>query len=724
MRNIATRYGSKSLLIIGCVAAMPYTAYAAEKEDSDESLKSYELSDIIITAEADDEDEDIYAGGQIARKTNLGILGDRDYMDTPLHVQSYSEQYIEDKQAHTLNELLLNNASVQEVSGSSSNNLWSVRGMDFNGGDVSFNGLFNIAPYYANNIDAVERVDVIMGPSALLNGMPPSQSMGASINLVPKRAKDEQITRFTVSYGNGYQFGQKLDIGRRFGRDNMYGLRMNFSHRSGYTTFDNEHQETKAAALAFDVRHSKLTASLDAGYLERDFDRPTSPLRLDNYSTRSRLPAPLSGSMNLADENNYLHARDKYGLIRADYKFTDDWSAYLAAGMRHSTQDYVYNTFRITNNATGAARILNQYFPRENKADTQEIGIQGKFSSGDLRHDLTLAYNRTHWENFQRSGTLRAYYVTNYYNIQFRNIGGSYNRHLNKTAETTFTGFALTDIITVPNDRWQFILGARYQEVNSKGFNQNTGAQTSYYNSSTVSPALGIVFKATSAVSLYASYIQGLEPGRTVNDSEADNDGYTFSPQKTRQHEVGLKFDSGKFGGTLAVYEAKRPTIRWSAFSPVPAVNPIGTYEQVEYTNQGVELSFFGEPHNGTRLIGGFNWVHPEYYNGTRVAGIPGFNAVIGVEQDIRGVEGLSVSARLRYTSSAYYEDSTYAILFDPYFLTDIGARYEFKAGRTPMTLRFDVNNLFDKRYWKSGTSYRGVLGEGRNVMVSLTAEL
>ena len=37
-----------------------------------------------------------------------------------------------------------------------------------------------------------ERIDVLKGPSALLNGMPPGGSVGGSVNLVPKRAGDDR----------------------------------------------------------------------------------------------------------------------------------------------------------------------------------------------------------------------------------------------------------------------------------------------------------------------------------------------------------------------------------------------------------------------------------------------------------------------------------------------------------------------------------------------------
>ena len=36
--------------------------------------------------------------------------------------------------------------------------------------------------------ELAERVEVLKGPTAMLNGMPPNSSIGGTVNIVPKRA--------------------------------------------------------------------------------------------------------------------------------------------------------------------------------------------------------------------------------------------------------------------------------------------------------------------------------------------------------------------------------------------------------------------------------------------------------------------------------------------------------------------------------------------------------
>ncbi|MGV8294219.1 TonB-dependent receptor plug domain-containing protein, partial [Pseudomonas aeruginosa] len=65
---------------------------------------------------------------------------------------------------------------------------YSIRGFSSSTTDISFGGLFGMAPYYRTTPEMFERIEVLKGPSALLNGMPPGGSVGGTVNLVPKRA--------------------------------------------------------------------------------------------------------------------------------------------------------------------------------------------------------------------------------------------------------------------------------------------------------------------------------------------------------------------------------------------------------------------------------------------------------------------------------------------------------------------------------------------------------
>ena len=133
-----------------------------------------------------------YSGGQVAKGAQVGFLGERDFMDTPFNQSSYTSTLMQNQQARSIADVAANDPSVR--------NAWPavgystalmIRGFSFNSNDMSFGGLYGIAPTLLVAPDYLERVEILKGPSAMLNGMPPFGSVGGAVNLVPKRAQGE-----------------------------------------------------------------------------------------------------------------------------------------------------------------------------------------------------------------------------------------------------------------------------------------------------------------------------------------------------------------------------------------------------------------------------------------------------------------------------------------------------------------------------------------------------
>lgn len=57
-------------------------------------------------------------------------------------------------------------------------------------------------------IEGIERVEILKGPSSFLNGVPPiGGGIGGTINLIPKRATDQPVTRVTTGLSSQSEFG-------------------------------------------------------------------------------------------------------------------------------------------------------------------------------------------------------------------------------------------------------------------------------------------------------------------------------------------------------------------------------------------------------------------------------------------------------------------------------------------------------------------------------------
>jgi len=206
-----------------------------------------------------------YAGGQVATGGRVGLLGTKDFMETPFNTISYTEQYIADQQARDISEVIAKTDPSVFMSGiaGESNESYSIRGFRSDVGDVTVNGLAGMGGYYRNSPEAYERVEVLKGPSALLNGMPPKGSAGGAVNLVTKRAGDDPLFRVTGSYMSDSHFGGHVDLGRRFGEDKQFGIRLNTAYRDGEIAVKDQDKKITQTSLGLDWRGERVRLSAD-----------------------------------------------------------------------------------------------------------------------------------------------------------------------------------------------------------------------------------------------------------------------------------------------------------------------------------------------------------------------------------------------------------------------------------------------------------------------------
>src|SRR5690606_11494030 len=92
------------------------------------------------------------------------------------------------------------------------------------------------------------------------------------------RAGDIPLTRLTTTYESKSVLGTHLDMGRRFGDDNQWGIRVNGVYKNGKTSLDDGRQKFGLGALALDYRSPDLRWSLDA-YSQRE--------NIDNFRSQN-----------------------------------------------------------------------------------------------------------------------------------------------------------------------------------------------------------------------------------------------------------------------------------------------------------------------------------------------------------------------------------------------------------------------------------------------------
>ena len=128
-------------------------------------------------------------------------------------------------------------------------------------------------------------------------------------------------------------------MGRRFGPDNAWGLRVNGSCRNGDTNIDDGKQEFGLMALALDYRSTQLRWSVDAYAQKEETDifRAQTGFR----PGIAFIPKAPSGRRAVYDGAD-LALRDATIASRLEYDLSPDLMLYAAAGYHYgaSEQDF------------------------------------------------------------------------------------------------------------------------------------------------------------------------------------------------------------------------------------------------------------------------------------------------------------------------------------------------------------------------------------------------
>ncbi|ATP50963.1 TonB-dependent receptor [Pseudomonas sp. DCB_AW] len=637
-----------------------------------------------------------YAGGQVARQGSQGLLGSRDFMDTPFSMTTYTSDLVKNQQARTLGDLIASDPSVRATNPAGGRfEQFTIRGFSLFNSDVSYNGLFGILPTYSIDMEMADRVDIIKGPSQLLNGISPRGSVGGGINVVPKRAGDTPITEFTGSYASGSQAGGAVDVGRRFGESGQFGIRFNGVKQAGDTEWEHQRVERDMAVLGLDFRGERLRLSTDIGHTERDTDAPQERVLI---GANAKVPSANDVHHNYAQAWSKARTNDTFGAFNAEYDISDSLMAYGAVGARKSNHDFLRHNVSIINDA-GDFTVQPRDFTRDESVRTATAGVRNWFHTGPVSHEVNLAATYFYMD-FTNGGARYASAPSNLYNPVATPTPGTPTRLDPKVyTENRFSGVALADTLGFFDDRLLLTLGARWQRVQVDDWSDGVKGDTAY-DEEKVSPSAGVLLKVSEQLSLYANYMEGLSQGK-IAPSTSVNEDQIFPPFTSRQVEVGAKYDLGKVGFTASVFRIRQPAYETNATTRV--FGPNGKRD-----NRGVELSVFGEPLEGVRLLGGVMYIDSELtdtvggaFDGNRAPATPEYNVNVGAEWDVPRVNGLTLTARGIHSSSQYLDQNN-SKQIDGWERFDLGARYAFKVDETQVTLRASVENVLDDRYWAS----------------------
>ncbi|MFM0737443.1 TonB-dependent siderophore receptor [Paraburkholderia xenovorans] len=659
-----------------------------------------------------------FGGGQVARGTDFGVLGQKKNIDVPFSMTTYTSKLMEDQQARTLADVLANDPAVRSTSGYANfAQAFVIRGFLLAGDDISLNGLYGITPRQLVATDALERVDVFKGANAFLSGASPAGSaVGGGINLQLKRADDKPLTRVTLEGTGSGGFGEHIDVGRRFGSQDQFGIRVNQANSDGETSVDGEHRRDNTTAVALDWRGEKLRLYADFLYQRQRVNDG----RPDVFATGNFVPATPSASYNYAQTFSYSSIEDTVGILRAEYDFLPGWTAYIAGGARHTDEHGIYSNPSVGNAGTTASAM---YVPHKEDGTSAEVGVRGNFRTGPVTHFVTAGASIVRVDS-QSAYSLSKSFNTDIYNtpqvaLPAMPYTGGNLADPQTVALTLMRSVAISDTLGFLNDRVLFTIGARHQEINSNGFSY-TGVQNEAYNDSVTTPLFGLVVKPWQNVAFFANHSEALTIGQQA-PSTASNFGQLLPPERSKQYEVGVKYDNGQYGASLAAFQIEKPSTYTNSANVFVADG--------NERHRGVEASITGEPLKGVRLIAGATYIDARQLDtasgatdGLRPIGVPSFIFNVGGEYDVPLLNGLTLTARWTHTGPQYL-NATNTLAIHAWDTVDLGARYATVLFGRQTTFRASVLNVANKSYWASTNGGYLFQGAPRTFLLSMTTD-
>lgn len=652
--------------------------------------------------------------------TSTATLTNMPMLDIPQVVNTVSDKVLADQHATTLDEALYNVSNVVQTNTlGGTQDAFVRRGFGANrDGSIMTNGLRTVLPRSFNA--ATERVEVLKGPASTLYGI---LDPGGLINVVTKRPEKTfggSISATSTSFGGGT--GQIDVTGPIDGTRLAYRLTGEYQDEDYWRNFGNERSTFIAPSLTWFGDDATVAVLYSHRDYKTPFDRGTifdlNTKKAVNVDRKTRFDEPF----NVTDGQSDL------AQLNAEYRLNSQWTAKF---------DYSYSQDKYSDNQARVMAYDSKTGNLTRRVDATQGSTQRMHTTrADLQGNVDIAgfYNEiltgVSYENYDllRTDMIRCKNVKdfNIYNPSYGSLGKCTTVSASDSDQTikqeSYSAYAQDALYLT--DKWIAVAGMRYQyytQYAGKGrpFNVNTDSRDDQWT-----PKLGLVYKLTPAVSLFANYSQTFMPQSSIASDIGD-----LPPETSNAYEIGAKFDL--FDGitaNIALFDIhKRNVLYTESIGDETVAKTAGRVR-----SQGVEVDLAGSLTENTNIIASYGYTDAKVledpdYAGKPLPNVPRHTGSLFLTYDIHnafagntltlGGGGHGVSRRSATNGADYY--------LPGYFVADAFAAYKMKL-QYPVTLQVNVKNLFDKTYYTSSIATNNLgnqIGDPREVQFTVKME-
>ncbi|MCX8290127.1 TonB-dependent siderophore receptor [Enterobacter pseudoroggenkampii] len=652
--------------------------------------------------------------------TSTATLTTMPMLDIPQVVNTVSDNVLEDQHATTLDEALYNVSNVVQTNTlGGTQDAFVRRGFGANrDGSIMTNGLRTVLPRSFNA--ATERVEVLKGPASTLYGI---LDPGGLINVVtksPEKIFGGSISATSSSFGGGT--GQVDVTGPIDGTRLAYRLTGEYQDEDYWRNFGNERSTFIAPSLTWFGDDATVTVL----YSHRDYKTPFDRGTIFDLNTKKAVD--VDRKTRFDEPFNVTDGQSDLAQLNAEYRLNSQWTAKF---------DYSYSQDKYSDNQARVMAYDSKTGNLTRRVDATQGSTQRMHSTrADLQGNVDIAgfYNEiltgVSYENYDllRTDMMRCKNVKdfNIYHPTYGNLGKCTTVSASDSDQTlkqeSYSAYAQDALYLT--DKWIAVAGMRYQyytQYAGKGrpFNVNTDSRDEQWT-----PKLGLVYKLTPAVSLFANYSQTFMPQSSIASYIGD-----LPPETSNAYEVGAKFDL--FDGitaNIALFDIHKRNVLYN--ESVGGETIAKTAGRVR--SQGVEVDLAGSLTENTNIIASYGYTDAKVledpdYAGKPLPNVPRHTGSLFLTYDIHnafagntltlGGGGHGVSRRSATNGADYY--------LPGYFVADAFAAYKMKL-QYPVTLQVNVKNLFDKTYYTSSIATNNLgnqIGDPREVQLTVKME-
>jgi catecholate siderophore receptor len=651
----------------------------------------------------------VLSGMTVTADAKVRVLNPKytqDPVDITRSIAVVSKDVIQQQNATSLRDIVRNVPGITinagEGGGGMPGDNFNVRGFSATN-DIFVDGIRDLSGYARESFN-LEQVEVIKGPNSSVTGR---GSTGGSINMVSKIPSLRSERSGAISLGSAEQRRTTVDVNEpvKISGAPGIGVRMNAVYsEAGVAGNDVVRNENWGVAPSLSIGLGSPTQAT-VSYLRSEQDN------IPSYGIESFAGVPT------------VNTRHFFGLRSLDFEHVSSSVTSLRLDHSFGSKAQLRNT--TTRNASGVSRIVSPANPTtgarapkshlvENENVTNQTTLNTSFKTGAVGHAINAGVEYTRENSMRGSFTIvnRTFPVIRDLNnpTADADFASAITPTVTRRVRATSIGGYAFENMSI-GDKVELTGGLRWDSyepeyLDSASLAQQTTTGFSPRKTTSVNGNVSAAFKPTANGSIYASYGTSFNPATENLSNDAINANSQLPPERSRNYEVGAKWNLFKqrLLSAVALFRTEKTNARTSD----PANPGLGTILAGKQRVEGGEISLTGRVSERVSLLAGYSHLASEYVEslnpaqeGTSFTNVPKHS--VNVWGTVNLTKNLQVGGGGRYVDTRLLRLATATaaeVSVPSYHTYDAVASYRFNS---TLGLQLNLYNLSDKLYYDSG---------------------